>query len=187
MKLRRIPLWIAALALSFAGCRNDEIKVYRVPKEKVEAVAPVPSAVPRLAWKTPAGWEEKSASGIRVASFLVSDPEGSADVSVTVLPGAAGGALANVNRWRGQLGLSPIGAEEMTKLSASLDPNDPTALLVNMAGVDQKRHIPSRLLGAIVPKGGQTWFYKLMGDPPVVEKEKQKFVRFVQTVNYGTP
>jgi len=36
----------------------------------------------------------------------------------------------------------------------------------------------------MVPRADQTWFYKLMGDLQIVEREKQPFTKFVRTVQY---
>ena len=67
------------------------------------------SCRPPHAWTAPAGWIEQAASGFRKGSFLVRDKDGkTADVSVISFPEAAGGLLANVNRWRNQLKLAPI-------------------------------------------------------------------------------
>ena len=52
------------------------------------------------------------------------------------------------------------------------------------AGMDAKTGEPARLVAVIVPHGADTWFYKLLGEGPVVEKEKDSFVKFVQTVHY---
>ena len=37
---------------------------------------------------------------------------------------------------------------------------------------------------ASVPRDGQTWFYKMMGDDATVAREKDAFVKFVQTARY---
>ena len=42
-------------------------------------------------------------------------------------------------------------------------------MLVDMSGTDMKSGAKTRLVGAIVPKGKQTWFYKLMGPAALVE------------------
>jgi hypothetical protein len=39
-------------------------------------------------------------------------------------------------------------------------------------------------VAVIVPQGGQTWFYKLMGSGQVVEREKDSFTKFVQAATY---
>ena len=57
-------------------------------------------------------------------------------------------------------------------------------MLVDMAGTDQKSGQKARLIGAIVSREGETWFYKLMGDEQVVAAQKETFTKFVQTVKY---
>ena len=67
------------------------------------------SARPQLTWKTPDGWTEVAPGEMRVASFTIQGQNGKlADVSVVPLPGMPGTDDANVNRWRGQVGLSPV-------------------------------------------------------------------------------
>ena len=51
----------------------------------------------------------------------------------------------------------------------------PGAVLVDLA--NENRH----LLGAIVPRDGQWWFYKLLGDAAAVTPEHDHFVQFVQS------
>ena len=53
-----------------------------------------------------------------------------------------------------------------------------------MNGQNAKTGQSARLIGVIVPREGQTWFYKMMGDPAVAEREKTAFIKFVQTVRY---
>jgi len=42
-------------------------------------------------------------------------------------------------------------------------------------------HDNRRLLGAIVPRDGRWWFYKMLGDTAAVNAEKENFVHFVKT------
>jgi hypothetical protein len=92
--------------------------------------------------------------------------------------------LGNVNRWRGQLGLNQQSQAEVDKLVTSVDIEGGKAMFVEMSGTDMKSGAKTRLIGAIVPKGQQTWFYKLMGSAPLVEQQKDAFTKFVQTVKY---
>ncbi len=102
--------------LAVAGCGREDIKVYTVPKEPVATTSepmarrPAAPATPQLRLTLPAGWKESPPSEFRVASFRVrgKDAREDADVSVVPLPGDAGGDLANVNRWRGQVDLAPV-------------------------------------------------------------------------------
>src|SRR5208282_2908095 len=72
-------------------------------------VPPKPTGAEGLSWTLPKGWTQTLSGGIRYATLKPAGG-GNLDASVVVLPGQAGGELANVNRWRGQLGLSPLDA-----------------------------------------------------------------------------
>ena len=62
---------------------------------------------------------------------------------------------------------------------------NPSQLLVaDITGKDAKSGQPARLLAAVVPRSGETWFYKLMGNAEVVQQQKDAFMKFVQGVKY---
>jgi hypothetical protein len=42
---------------------------------------------------------------------------------------------------------------------------------------------PTRILGAILPYKGETWFFKLMGPDALVAHEKPAFLEFLRTVS----
>ena len=46
---------------------------------------------------------------------------------------------------------------------------------------------PQRILGAIVPFNGGTWFFKLMGPDALVAKAKPGFLEFLKTVRPAQP
>jgi len=102
-------------------------------------------------------------------------------VNVSKSAGDGGGLAANVNRWRNQLGLSPLAQAELEKQVQTLEVPGAKAMLVDMSGTDGRTGQPSRLVGAILPGPDVTWFYKLMGEPQVVAREKDAFVKFVQS------
>ena len=134
-------------------------------------------------WIVPTGWQEVPGGQMLVAKFLITGDNGAkAELNVSA---AGGGLLANVNRWRGQLGLAPLQETELQTQVQPLEVAGGKAMLVDMAGTDAKTGQKARLLGAIVPQGAQTWFYKLMGNEQVVEREKEAFTRFVQTIKYS--
>lgn len=136
-------------------------------------------------WQVPAGWKEIDGGQFLVAKFIVSGSDNSqAAVNVSMSAGDGGGVLGNVNRWRGQLGLNQQSQAEVDKLVTSVDIEGGKAMLVDMSGTDMKSGAKTRLVGAIVPKGQQTWFYKLMGPAQLVEQQKDTFTKFVQTVKY---
>lgn len=60
-------------------------------------------------WRVPEGWVlDPEPRRMRLATYVVSDESGDVEVAVTRFPGRVGGELANVNRWRGQMGLEPV-------------------------------------------------------------------------------
>jgi len=136
------------------------------------------------AWEVPADWREASVGQRSLARFEIGGSDGKAEVTVSAFPGPAGGLLDNLNRWRRQLGLKPVGQAEAEKLVASLDVMGGKAMLVDMNGQNPETGQKVRLISAIVPRQGLTWFYKLMGDEAAAEREKAAFIKFVQSVRY---
>jgi hypothetical protein len=98
--------------------------------------------------------------------------------------GEGGGVVGNVNRWRKQIGLNEVSGDEAAKLASPVDVGAAKASLVDMSGTDPRTGSKTRLMAMIVPRDGQTWFYKLMGDEQLVEREKTAFTQFVRSVQY---
>ncbi len=148
----------------------------RAPAAEVAKVAdPAAAAEPEFKWKVPEGWQTLPAGPMQVAKFAVPARAGAkAEVFVSVFPSDTGGALANVNRWRRQLGLEAVDEAGLKPLVTPLD-GAPGAQLVDL------KNDAKAMLGAIVPREGRWWFYKLMGDTAAVSAEREAFVRFVQT------
>ena len=120
-----------------------------------------------------------------VAKFVIGDESAKAELNVSQLSGTGGGILANVNRWRNQLGLPPLNEGDLTQQVRSFDVPGGKAMLVDMSGNDPKTGQKARLLGAIVPQSEQSWFYKLMGNEQVIEREREVFTRFLKTTTYS--
>jgi hypothetical protein len=195
----RLPVAAALLSLLvLAGCRDREITAYRAPKDPVVA-PPMPAAgmspaagsenmantaVPTggdtLAWTAPAHWTAKPPSAMRKGSFAIKDDAAEADLSITSFPGDTGGLLANINRWRGQISLPPLAADQLDANREHLDIGTLHVDVVDFAG--SANGAPTRIIGAIVPVGGETWFFKLMGPDALVAKEKPAFLEFLRTV-----
>jgi hypothetical protein len=136
-------------------------------------------------WTIPAGWQPLSPSEFLFAKFSIQNGNAKAEVNVSQLAGEGGGLLANANRWRGQLGLPQILEADLPMLATSIDSSNGKIQVVDFLGTDSKTGQPARLVGAIVPQNGQTWFYKLMGDPQIVAQQKDAFIKFIQSANYS--
>ena len=146
------------------------------------AASAVPTAGgPGLKWVAPAHWQSKPASGMRKATYVAAGEAGtSAELSVTAFPGAVGGELANINRWRGQLSLPPLAEAELAGAVTRETVHGLAVTLVDLTGGPADK--PVRLLGAIVPHEGANWFFKFTGPPAVVAKEQSAFLEFVHSL-----
>ncbi len=134
-------------------------------------------------WQVPTGWKEIPGGAFLLAKFEVGGTP-QTTVNVSRSPGEGGGVLMNVNRWRGQLGLAPLSDEDITKEATSLDTSGGKAMVFDMTGTDARSGQKARLMAAIIPQGGQTWFYKLMGNEQVVDGQKDAFTQFIKSVKY---
>jgi hypothetical protein len=136
-------------------------------------------------WEVPPGWQEQPPGQMVLAKFALPGSDGAkAEVTVSSFPGDAGGPLANVNRWRGQVSLEPVDASQLDRLLTQLEVAGRKAMLFDMTGLDRKTGQRARLIGVIVPSEGQTWFYKLMGHEQVAERQKEAFIKFVQSAKH---
>jgi hypothetical protein len=136
-------------------------------------------------WNVPPNWTAKAPGMMVLKSFGVSHEGKDAIVSISVFPGDVGGTFANVNRWRGQMGLGPIDESELATSISSVDVgNGVKGTLVDFNGTDAKTGKAARLVAISVPHADSTWFYKLLGDDGTVGHEKEAFIKFVQNVRY---
>ena len=152
------------------------LKTVRV-KEGAAPAADTTSAplASEFKWKVPDGWQTLTPGNMQVGKFAVPEKDGAkAEVFVSVFPSESGGTLANVNRWRKQLGLDPVDESGLKALVSPLD-GSPDAVLVDLKNESRA------LLGAIVPRGERWFFYKLLGDALAVNAAREAFVQFVQT------
>ena len=74
-----------------------------------------PRGAPKFKWDLPTGWKELPPRQFRDANFTLAD-DSSVECFLTVMPGGGGGLAGNVTRWRGQMKLPEISAEEIGAL-----------------------------------------------------------------------
>src|SRR5262245_57922103 len=107
-----LAMWVALAG----GCKEDEIRAYRAPRDATkEPPAQETSAQGSVTWTVPASWQSvQSDQPMRLATFR--PVGGLPEVAVTAFPGDSGGMLANINRWRGQIGLAPVDEAQLPGL-----------------------------------------------------------------------
>jgi len=183
-----------ALLLALAGCGRDDVSHYRVPKQAGAAagdpgapmagmagsVPPPPdvSTTGELQWALPKGWTESRSGGMRYAT-LKPTATGKIDVSVTVFPGPAGGDLANVNRWRNQIGLAPVDEAALARDRKALKSPAGSLAMFDYTSDGQTK---TRLVAAILFAGGNSWFVKMVGDEGPVAASRADFVRLLESL-----
>lgn len=133
-----------------------------------------------LTWTAPEGWATKAGSSMRKGSYAIKGPEGEADLAITAFPGDTGGLPANLNRWRGQVGLPALPADEVTKDLERFESNGLGFIVVDYLGT--AGGAPTRMLGGITTYGGNSWFFKLTGPDALVAREKAAYLAFLRTV-----
>jgi len=198
--------FVAALALD--ACSRDEVTHVQVPKEPAAPSPapappagggmpasgdtpppgmagdvpppPVPSGGSAMKWSLPKGWTEKLSGGMRYAT-LKAPGEGKLDVSVVVLPGPAGGELANVNRWRGQIGLPPVDEAALASARKTVKSKAGPVSLFDFTSDGQQK---SRMVAGLVESGGNTWFVKMVGDAERAAAARPDFIHLVESLRF---
>lgn len=130
-----------------------------------------PASAP-LKFTAPAEWAPAAKNAFSLLAFKVAEGDKQADITVS---SAGGDWLANVNRWRGQISLPPLSAEELTKATKKIDTLGSQGQYVELVGSET-------ILGVRAEAGGRTWFIKLKGVVSLAEREKSRFEAFVQSL-----
>ena len=142
-----------------------------------------------LEWQTLAGWREVAPTPLRNPNFILDDQ---ADAQCFVTTGFGGGVLANVNRWRSQMGQSPLSDDSALEGEQKLDVLGNEAILVNLKGtfrgMDGEPKDDYQLMGCLVEAiGGRALSVKMIGPAAVLGKHEQKFVAFCQSLKFSLP
>lgn len=188
-------LALLAAPLLLLGCEPEPaVRSYTVPRDNTPAKGasagpadgrPAMQASPEMVAAaakegqpsfpaTPAGWTAKDPGSMRKGSWAVGPADAAADLAVTVFPGDVGGRVANLNRWRQQLGLPPGDAEmfdaiQVAKVGAL------QGEVVHFTSADGAKATRA----VLVSHKGSTWFFKLTGPAATVKSASGAFDAFV--------
>ena len=131
----------------------------------------------RLAWNLPEGWENLPPTQFRTANFGIDgDPE--LECYLTELGGDGGGLLANVNRWRGQMSLAPIGEAELAALPRrAFIGTDAVVLDLEgaFAGMGGTARPGYRMIGLLAVRPTVSHFLKFTGPSEMVDAHLDAF------------
>ncbi|MFN0021954.1 MAG: hypothetical protein ACKVP0_27210 [Pirellulaceae bacterium] len=154
--------------------------VYTRTMEELEEIARMRGeevSQPEVKFTLPEGWKETPPGQFQISRFVVGDPKDPVEISIS----SAGGELvANLNRWRGQVGLEPVSETELT---SALNPSEVFGLkagqieIVGPPGEKQQA-----IIGVIAPSGKTNWFIKLKGPVKPALEQKKNFEAFVKSL-----
>ena len=173
--------------LSLNGCKKESITVYTITKEAVKNVPVSESENRPLHWKKPNHWVQNPQSRMRLASFSINGQQiKNAEVSITVLPGTAGGLEANINRWRGQLELPAMNELELKKNYSNIVIKDKEITLIELISNNLliQNKYKKRMTVAIIREKNQIYFFKLIGENDLVLKERSVFLSYLESVSF---
>lgn len=151
-------------------------------KPSVGTKKPARDAPSDLTYEVPAGWSPGTMNAMRIAAFEVKDGDQKIEITIAT---AGGDLLANVNRWRGQIGLNDTTQSELDQQIKQLKVDKLSGDYIELTG---PADAPKRqsIYGVVMKHAGQTWFFKLVGDTALAEREKAHFESFVQSVKFKT-
>lgn len=168
---------------------DSEAERFRMPSQMAggggtTAKADDAEALP-FTWVTPDGWERQLGAPMRDLSFTFGE-NGEGECYLSRLPGAGGGLVANVNRWRGQMGQEPMTEEEIANLpSKTLFGLEGTFVDVSgdfsgMGAAEAQKNY--RMLGVILTSEAGAVFVKMTGPADLVQENEANFHHFCATL-----
>lgn len=144
----------------------------------------------------PAGWEALGTTDMRQVNLrMTATPE--AECFFTLLPGGGGGLAANLNRWRGQMGLEPLSDEAIAALPTKNIFGQPgTFILIDgtFSGMGDMEPRPDyRMYGLMLTHKDeasgreQGFFLKMTGPRAVLEGQEGAFDLVASTLHAVAP
>ncbi|MBK8476645.1 MAG: hypothetical protein IPL39_10090 [Opitutaceae bacterium] len=140
-----------------------------------------------LTWAAPDHWAAKPLGAMRRGSFAPKNAAGEADCSIFVFPASSNPLRANLDRWRGQIGLARLTDEQFATAVTTLDSDGLSFATVDLLGKQPGVDQATRVLGAVLYRGEEAWFFKLTGPDAAVAAEKASFLDFLRTVRPTAP
>jgi hypothetical protein len=184
--------FLVAIAVSLCACdRGDAISERRAPKGVEVILSDIEpdahdhahdpdshaSVAEGIEWDIPSGWREApNDNPTRIAVFALDDAP-DVEVVVTRFPGDVGGPLANVNRWRAQMGLGPI---DDASLAAHVEQVSVPGFNAYVYGATNAgRGLVAA--GLEEPSRSQTWFVKATSTERSFDRARESVLAFVRS------
>ena len=126
------------------------------------------------------------------AEFVVSDGPQETRVKIFDFPANAGPMIAdplvNINRWRAEIGLTPIEKEGLANVTQPIEIDGQKATYAPMipdTAKQEESKSKEATLAAIVKTGDQVWFIKMRGERELVKKHQDEFKAFLKSLKFS--
>jgi hypothetical protein len=185
--------------LLITSCGKDEPTTYQVPKAPVapeQAQAPamgsqsandaVLAAHAAMAADAPAdagftstlpeGWKEVPGSGMRKVSYTL---EGTS-IDFYLISLSMGDVPSNVNRWRGQVGLAPASAEEISSDVTIFKAGGHDVNYIEIYNEDGGKGI----VAAIIDLAPQFWYFTAKGSTDELKANAGNIRAFLESIQF---
>ena len=175
-----INIFLVVLFCLFYSCDNNQyINTYKLPKTNSVSInrsssEDINKKTP-FSWDIPAKWNESNKSSMRLASFSASYIDGLADISITSFSGQGGGILANVNRWRKQLGLNPA---PLNQINNSIVIKKSELGNYKLIKIINEKEPSSAFLCSIIEIKNSTVFVKMNASVNGIDQLEEEFIAF---------
>lgn len=179
------------------SCGEEQIEERQVPKgsETVpDAPAPpapageqggspgesgAPEAGAAEPWVVPAGWSRVPGERpMRLATYEAPSESGPIEVAITRFPGNVGGELANINRWRGQMGLAAIDESELESAIERFEAPGYEGYQARIEGEDM--HMLAA--GVYEQANDRTWFVRANVTPEAADELAPQIFGFARSI-----
>lgn len=193
-------LWpvVTLVALGPAGCGDPAIEEHRIPAQSDQTptaeqpsaepatdlapTTPAASPAPDRPWTAPDSWRPVPGERpMRLATYEIPDESGPIEVAITRFPGDVGGMLANINRWRGQLGLGPVTEADIPAMLSTFQNSGFNGATMLLEGPQQ------HMLAASIhePSADRTWFVRVTTTPEAAARVREQFDAFARSLGAG--
>ena len=134
-------------------------------------------------FQAPKEWKSLPPTAFRRLSFRAGESDAPVEITVSNLLASANDVLANINRWRGQVGLPEISAADLKANSKAIDVGGVGGTFVELVGTGDEE-TRKAILGTIVVRDDQMWFFKLTGPAKAATAEQAAFEQFVKSIKF---
>lgn len=150
------------------------------------AVADEPKSEPKPpSFDLPKGWKKVEGKAAFVAArFEVGEGEQAVVITMTELGPVGNTLAANVNRWRGQVGLKQLDDEEAIRALRATRVGSLAAHMLDVTGGEVEGKAAQRVIAIVIPIGEKTWYVRIGGRADLVAKQKANFEQFVKSIRF---